>query len=239
LDYDVENFLVMLKKELSQQRPIIIFLDYYWCPWNKDVGTPFHNPNHTTLVIGIDELGLICLDYSPRCDNCVLPFEYISKIDEYLTLNFEKPNLNYCNSIITRGIQIINDHNIFNAMRKFGKHIQESFNPVKEMEDIENNAYIPKVWNLKLIAESRCLYANTLRAIAKKKNIKPLLLTAERLELAKPMWLDISRLFTKIYVSKDMSLTKKIAEKIYEIADYEESIYEYYAKLMGSVRYRL
>jgi hypothetical protein len=231
-DSNVENFLVMLKKELSQQRPIIISLDYYWCPWNKDVGIPFHNPHHTTLVIGFDELGLICLDYSPRCNNCVLPYEYINRIDEYLTMNFEEPNLNYCSSIITRGIQLINDHDIFNKMRKFGEHIQESFSTAIGLECVENSAYIPKIWNLKLIAESRCLYANTLRIIGKKNNIEPLLIIAEELESTKPMWLVIRSLFAKIYVSKDLNLIKRIAEKIYEIADYEESIYKSYVMVM-------
>lgn len=230
-DGNVENFLVMLKKELSQQRPIIISLDYYWCPWNKDVGVPFHTPNHTTLVIGFDELGLICLDYSPRCNNCVLPYEYINRINGYSTINIKEPNLYYCNSIITRGIQVINDHDIFNTMRRFGEHIQQSFSTAVGLEYVENNAYIPKVWNLKLIAESRCLYADTLRVIGKN-NIEPLLIIAEKLESTKPMWLVIMSLFAKIYVSKDLSLIKRIAEKIYEIADYEESIYKCYAMVI-------
>ncbi|MGE5612857.1 MAG: hypothetical protein ACM3XR_00465 [Bacillota bacterium] len=217
----------MLKKELSQQRPIIIRIDYYWCPWNKDVDNQFHNPKHTTLVIGYDETGLICLDYSPRCDRCILPYEYIEKISGYFLINTYEPISCYnYRDILNRSIQTIETHDIFNTMRKFGRFIQESFNPIKELENVENNAYIPKVWQLSLIAESRCLYANTLKAIYKKHNLELLLTIAEKLESTKPMWLVIKSLFAKIYIEKNLGLKKRIAEKVFKIADYEESIYK-------------
>ena len=221
-----EEFITTVKSELAQQRPIIIMLDYFWCPWNKDVSNITRNPHHASVVVGFDELGFNCLDYSPRCDKCTLPYENIVYIDEYITINIDKPTYDYnYGDIIKRSINVLESHDIFKAMRRFGNFIEESFDPVKYLEDVENNAWMPNIWQLTLIAEGRCLYSKTLRTISGKNKIGSLLSIAERLDSTKPMWTIVISLLTKIYLNKDLSLRKKLAKKIYEIADFEEDIY--------------
>ncbi len=221
-----EEFMTTVKSELAQQLPIIIELDYFWCPWSKDVSNITHRPNHASLVVGFDEFGLNCLDYSPRCDKCTLPYENISKIDKYSTIKIDNPtcDTNY-NDLIIRSINVIESHDIFKAMREFGNYIEESFNPIKCLADVENNAWLPNLWQLNLIAESRCLYSKTLRAISGKEKMVSLHAIAERLESTKPMWTNVSLILTKIYLTNDLSLRKTLAKKIYEIADFEEDIY--------------
>lgn len=225
-DNNKEDFITKIKSELEQQRPIIIILDYCWCPWNKEVSKITHMPEHASLVVGFDELGLNCLDYSPRYDKCTLPYENISNINGYITINIDNTTSdNNYDDIITRSINLINRHDIFNAMRKFGNFMEEAFDPEKYLETVENDAWLPNVWQITLIAESRCLYSKTLRTISVNNNIKSLLAIAERLESAKAMWTNVKLLLTKIYYTKDLSLRKKIAKNIYEIADFEEDIY--------------
>lgn len=225
-DHNIEKFLIMLKKELSQQRLIIILLDYCWCPWNKDVSKITHMSGHASLVIGFDQTGFICLDYDPRCDKCTLPYEFINKIDGYCTINIEEPIVgNNYHDILNRSIQVIENHDIFNNIREFGRFVRESFNPVKDLEYVDNNSFIPNMWQISLTAEGRNLYSSTLRALSEKYNIKSLQTIAERLESTKPMWSVIKILLTKIYLTKSLRLSKILADKICEIADYEEDIY--------------
>ncbi len=225
-NHNTDDFLAILKNELSNQRPIILRLDYYWCPWNKDVSKITQMPGHGSLVKGLDDSGIICLDYSPRCEKCIFPYQNIDKIDGYCTINVEEPAVDYnYNDIIDLGINIIEGHDIFNNLRKFGKYIRESFNPIKDLGYMEDNPYIPNLWQISLTAESRDLYSNTLRAIGEKYNVKSLFTIAERLALVKPMWSAVRILLNKIYLTKDLRMINMLAEKIYEIADYEEAIY--------------
>lgn len=221
------DFLTILKKELAQQRPIIIILNYCWCPWNKEVSNITDMPGHASLVVGFDELGLNCLDYSPRCENCILPYENIVNIDGYATIKFDdKPMYgNDYKEIITKSINLIESHDIFNAMREFGNFMQESFDPVKYLNEVENDAWLPNVWQISLISESRGLFSKTLKTISVMSKIESLVTIAERLELAKPMWSTVKVLLTKIYYNNDLRLKEKIAQQIYEIADFEENIY--------------
>lgn len=224
-DIDKESFMTILKEELARQRPIIIVLDYYYCPWRKEVSNIVHRENHASLVVGYNEYGLICLDYSPKYDNGILPYENIINITGYVTLDINSPTNNNYNELITRSLNLIKSHDIFNAMREFANHIEKAFDPQYYLSQVQNNAWLPFVFQLSVIAETRCLYARTLRSISDINKTESLIAIAERLDATKRMWEIIKLLFVKMYNSRDLSPRVSLAKKIYNIADFEEDIY--------------
>jgi hypothetical protein len=228
---NAEQLISILKEEVSKQRPVIIIYDMFWCPWSNAFQKN-HKPDHASLVIGYNESGLNCIDYSPRCEGSILPYEYLNKsIKAFYTINIQQTiaNDNFdWHEIVNKSISSINNYDTFNTIRNFGTYIKESFDPIKEMNryGIDKFDSNPLSWQIGRISESRRLFASTLRYLHERYNINQLLLLAEKLEAAVPMWSTIISLIIKSCISSNLNLLERISKKIYEVADFEETIFK-------------
>lgn len=228
----LEEFMTVLKEELSQQRPVVIVHDLFWCPWSKDFFLRNHELTHSTFVIGFNETGLICMDYALRQPSAVLPYEYFERsVSMYITIDITPlssiQSFTY-KEIMNRMISATVSYDTFNTIRKFGSYVKESFDPSKELEryGIDNFNANPLNWQIERISASRKLFAYTLKELSKKYDLQNLLLLANRLEQTIPKWSSIMSMIIKSCISSSSKSLEKISNKIFELADFEESIFK-------------
>lgn len=223
---DNKTFLNTLKKELEEGKPLIVMVDKFWCPWSVDY-QKVHKVNHAALVYGYNKDSLICMDYSPREEECFLPYEYISNaIISYYC--FEKVPFKEINTLdlVRESIQELKEKNIFQAIREFGNHIKDSFDPAIDVEKVpEGIGVMPKIWEINKIARGRIHFADALKAISKKMNITYFNDIIEDMGLTLTKWSTVSMLLSKLYITDDNSIKARLANRIFDLADFEESIF--------------
>lgn len=233
----LESFMPVLKRELAQQRPLLIVQDLFWCSWSKEYYQQIHAPIHATLVIGYDETGIICMDYALKNPEAHLPYEYFNdSVNTVVTFDITKtpPNSSMTfHDIMKKIISSTKSYDSFNSIREFGRYVKESFDPVKELErfGVGNFNANPLNWQIERISTSRKLFALTLRELSTKFGFTSLNILADKLELSMPKWFTIMSMIIKSCIASDSKSLNKISNKILELADYEESIFEYFVSI--------
>lgn len=217
--------LPVIKNKLSSV-PVILFLDMFWCPWTSNYYQKIHDKGHAVLATGYNKFGFYCLDYSPRNENAVFPYEYCREglVSYAIPTIHPSPSvvINDWRDVIKNTINVIDTHKPFENIRAFGRYIYESFDPLQEITTYGGLETNPIIWQMERIANSRELIANILKRLSNEDDVLEL---ANRLNLAKPMWIIIKNLLIKSYVDGDRRLVGRIAKRINKVADYEEEIF--------------
>ncbi|MEJ6950347.1 hypothetical protein [Natronospora cellulosivora (SeqCode)] len=229
-----------IKKSILLNKPLILHFDMYWCPWAENFFQQKHDPKHAFLVIGFDDFGFHCIDYSPRTERAFLPYEYFRK-------GFKSCNmidiLPYSNEAISdwrvffkNTIDIIEKDNIFDNMRKFSRYLLESFNLNKEIEKDDIVARNRIIWEINRVFLLRVLFSDTLKNIEREKDYNVVQL-CKKLSMAGDKWFLMGNLLTKLFLNQDERIIERLATRIDYIADYEENIFSSFMELYNNDSY--
>lgn len=219
------DILAITKKEVSNNYPVALFFDSYWCPWNKEF-----NKNHTNicfLVIDIDEKNNLfyCVDPSNSKNIKKLEFdEYKKCIGKFICFRenkLAKDLVDLPNPLFDATNSFVRADSV-SAMRNFAKEL-ESYNCFYEFKNfyLEN---VPILKTLKLIEDSR---ANMSEAISyyfcKQKQKDELSLSNEFLELAED-WKNLRMIILKLGITQKESNLIKALEILNQLIHKEEHL---------------
>lgn len=219
----------IINKELVSEKPSILIIDDFWCPWVSSEYQRNHG-YHTVLLIGIEEetKEIYCIDpfYSKSIEKLTYS-DFSRGCNDCVTINrVNKTIINVDWRIIVQNAVIkINKNNTFQKMKAFGNVIPNKLDITGETIGYQNPAFSPLFQVLTSISLGRKEFAKSLEYLGKLWNITDLLVKAEQLREAGYKWESIRALVTKVYfVPNKLEILTKIAKKVIDLADFEENI---------------
>lgn len=226
--------LDVIKNELSNNRPVAIYMDTFWCNWYKVLYKKLHRP-HYCLVIGIDTEtnDLYIVDSQMANEETILPIkEFIHGFEAYITFSNEDVDIKnfdwkvLLQNSLKKNKNIENLVNIFEEMRKFAVDISSKLDLQNEIIGLEKFPFKAKIFQeLFTLGKRRKQYSRMLAYIGKLYDIKELDAFSSRMKLAGDRWSSIFGLLCKAYyMNNDIKIINKIASKIEEAANDEENI---------------
>ena len=142
----------IISNEIKDERPVAIFIDSYYCPWNE----AYHKYHfqHYCLVIGIDKENqqYLCRDTYITGDIVTLPFYELEQgFKECICFEMSEKSeisgikMDLFKDIVRYAEKTQNSHKMTDRIRIFGRDIIENINTVYEEVDYYDN---PKFSNL-------------------------------------------------------------------------------------------
>lgn len=218
--------------ELDNNKPIILYMDSFWCPWFKGRYQQFHTA-HYCLITGINDTRdiLYCVDGQNAGKGAELPIYNMAQgFGEYITFNRVEPIFAERNwqKIIMDSLKRFNlgGYSIFDMLRCFAKDLVPNIDFDAELSQYKDNPFNSPLFELFLaIGRGRKQFAKALQYLSIRDNNPQLMEFADRLIRAGDRWSSIFGMVVKCYyMNKDMELLKKVVQKIEEAADDEETI---------------
>lgn len=236
----VEAVLDNIESELKGNRPVIIFIDGYWTPWDS-IYKAKHFYYHSCLAVGIDysAKALICADsyYNHELKDPVryfnIPLEGFyngsKKSSATFCLSNAYDNIDWKKSLSNTAGRLKNvseSESIPRAIRRFADEIEENLCIEKEVEGYEDNLIwqAPIIHNILRVKASRKFFVEYLSYIYQHYNVSELLPIIEDVRSAALKWSRVLELLAKSAFSPEHNINKrKISDNIREIADIEET----------------
>jgi len=234
---DKNSFMTMLKNELQEGRPVLVIVDFFYCPWNTDFKS-YHKTDHATLIVGYDDDNLICMDYSPRVEECKLSYEVMDKaLLEYYTFDTnhfaEEVDIP---SFLNLSIDSIKSKRIMKNLRRFGDFIEERFDPAVDLGYMSpEDTFTPKMWELHLLSNGRILYSQALKSLQERYEFDYLSPIIEKLESTKSNWSIVETLLSRLYLTDDADIKARIKKAVYSLVETEESIIHDYEDILRTI----
>ncbi|HDR3523482.1 BtrH N-terminal domain-containing protein (plasmid) [Bacillus cereus] len=217
--------------ELEQGRPVIAYVNTYWCPWLLAYQKN-HTPHYILIVgIDIDRQEFYCIDMMSTSME-VLPFINFNKgMKEYFTFDIlDKPRISkqeiYNN--LMKAIDRIDgtyQYNMFANMAIFTDKIRRGFDIKSEIKGYDPYKFAPIFTWLKGIGTARKKFTYVLNFIDKNNEIKLFSEFTESFHLVYNKWTHIIlMLFKAVYSSNPQKLYGTLANKLDDIRIQEEKI---------------
>lgn len=229
---NVNESLRILENEFNEGRPVIIYMNSFWCPWKIEYQKI--NAPHFCLALGTDENGnLQCVDSGPLNYGIILPLhDYLEGGGNCITFQITEPKLQKIeyNLIIRESLmdlyKQINGFNTFDSIRNLSIELKGHFNLAEELKDndLSNIWLVPIIMKLRSVSGGRLQYATFLKYYYSKNNINDLLLLSSDLEFVSSRWDLVRKIIEKHIFSKRLVDIDKLSNIISEIADLEEAI---------------
>jgi hypothetical protein len=229
----IDEVLPILKAELAAGRPVIIYLDSYWCPWAPSSYQKIQNSHHNCIVVGLDEVNgfLYCTDGYYVEQNKTLPLEYYAqgcgRCGTFTLIGDEAPIIDWREIIKSSAELILGSNsfpNAFDAMRTFGRDAA-LIDLAAEIEGCPNIWRSPLWMQLDNIHKGRKQFSKVLRYMAEQYDVAELLVLSRQVEQVGGLWSIIQTMLYKAHIKNNSSaILCRIPEKINEVADEEERI---------------
>lgn len=224
--------LNIIKKELEEGRPTIIYMNSFWCPWTLDYKKK--KAHHFCLVAGINEDGsLNGIDTAPINSNINLPLDHfmegsgccitVSKMDNY----FKPANWReiLINSIMNfEGAKFTS--NSCERINKFAYDIQNSLDLNTEVRKYQDDfTQCDLIMNLHKVSRSRFHFAILLSHFAAKFGIARLTEFSKEFEYIGTKWFEIKSLILKAALKPDSEMNmSRVVNKISEVSYCEKEV---------------
>ncbi|MEF2965908.1 hypothetical protein V3851_08710 [Paenibacillus sp. M1] len=226
----------IVASELTGNKPVIIYVNDYWCPWSKNYR--IREEMHPCLAVGMgsDDNGLFCLDPYNVSNIQFLSADLCGRLHRkcgtfQLQDRQEKPH-NWSEIIYKASFGMLKKEadfgNRFDDMRAFAQEIGRSLD--LDVEARENGWMLDSLLldRLKYIMRRRKQFAVVLNYLALncEEEAVPYLSHHSRQMLeAAQQWEIILQLLLKMFYTKSWETGRlKIADKLRELADFEEQI---------------
>ncbi|MCQ1531143.1 BtrH N-terminal domain-containing protein [Lutispora saccharofermentans] len=228
----VSEVIDVICRELGNNKPVILYMDSFWCPWYKGRYQQFHTA-HYCLITGINETHdvLYCVDGQNAGNGAELPvYNMAQGFGEYITFNKVEPSFadRSWQEIISDSMKRFNlsDNSIFDMLRCFAKDLVPKVDFNAELSQYKDNPFNAPLFELFLaIGRGRKQFAKSLQYLSINYNDARLMGFADRLIRAGDRWSSIFGMIIKsYYMNKEIEMLKKVAQKIEEAADDEERI---------------
>ena len=230
-DVTNEDAIEAIKKELSVNRPVILFIDPFYCAFDRNY-QKYHG-THVIIINGFNENNnnFYFTDCTYMKENIEFPVNtFMECYPRYMTLelldDYDK-DINWYEYMKSLFFNLQNDSqncNTFESIRKFADEIEKNLDFKVEMEGYYVNIFdAPLFTNVREIARSRKKFSNTLKYIGERYNVEELLLLSEKMSLLGSKWSVIESMIIKAYMTSDSTKTlSRIVNKIRAMADDEE-----------------
>ncbi len=237
-----DNFVSIVKKELSEGRPVGLGIDIYSCYWHI-----FYNKFHFVhycLITGIDETGFICVDdtLASTNDQCALEdrpeyvridFETCQKYhDGFITFektpirqDISKDRIIYKAAVKTlTGYRRISD---FDQMRSLLSDFEKNFDIEKELGEAKDPKAVEIIRTFAVISWSRSNYSKFL--LDKSEDcVLDVDYIASKITESAQIWEGMSNYILRIAMTSRSNFNKEtLCECLASIIDIEEALAKY------------
>lgn len=220
--------LKIVYKELNSRYPIAINIDAFWCNWTRTYKRI--HASHFILVIGLDEehKEFICSDSYCNDNFERISFEELKKgIIMYCTFRRKKISKKFeikefLIKELTNKFTCSLHGNQFTMIKMFADEFENLFDLKNEIRECKDIYAITILRKLKEIADGRKNFSQSLKELYLIDKDKNLLVKSKEIENIAKIWEGIRVSIMKAIIKCDFFDKKKIAEKISEIAIYEE-----------------
>lgn len=221
----------VVQRELECGRPIGVYLDSFYCPWNAAY-QKFHI-EHFVLIIGQDTAQYICLDPYTSADTYFLPVDHLKKgYGEYILFKAEE----------ARDITAHTLSDILKESRYASRNVSSFEEAYKSMQqfagdlateldmDLETKKWRGDLQNTKLFRQintfgkNRTKVSVSLTALGQLFQNKTLEGIAQQTAQLRRQWNHVNNLLMKFYFSRDPSLQITLRDKLLSIAQEERRI---------------
>ncbi|OZV12994.1 hypothetical protein CIW83_05460 [Tissierella sp. P1] len=235
IEKDISNIykvIDIIKSELSNNRPVILMINTFWCPWDI-INYQKNNINHWLLAVDFDSdtNKIKCIDSEKAKAGMWLDSSHFNKgIIKYYLIKHDLPvkKINI-NDILKNAFLRLEDESIginrFNEMIYFSEDIINIFDIVKETEKFTDRPDAsPFFRELYEIASGRNKFAMLLESYDMD-NIPEITLIIRKLKELNNMWMAVFGMLLKAYYIKEKGLMyKKISDKILFISEEEQKL---------------
>jgi len=221
-----------IKYELSINMPTLVLIDEFLLPWSNKFQS-IHNQAHCCIVTGIDnDKRIILTDAWYRKENGAITLNNFYRGVNLNTYKFEKQSevdnslINW-QEVLKFNVQRLlgGKNNVFEGIRFFANILESDLDIKKEIQGYEQIFQIPIIRKMLTICRNRKQFSIFLEYIYNLGNCCEMLKISECMAIASNMWNIVYAMTKKSMLSKyNKSLYLRIANKIREIADYEENL---------------
>ena len=224
---DFHNFISQTENELSNDRPIGIAVNTFWCPWNKDY--QLVERYHMMLIVGLRKDGVLCIDSYNNLEINVMPYSLL----ENSICGAWKYGLQPIIEIDDIGGFLIESmqraQNSPNEIRLFAKAIY-SLN-IKQEYSVYNPNIYSTLWDvllnrkLDLISGSRNMFSLYLKYMSEKDGYNFLASYVPLFIELSNKWNKVKMILLKCYLTEFRLIDReKLLSYINDIAACEESV---------------
>lgn len=232
-----EDAVTKAKEELANQKPVAIYIDSYWAPWD-DLYQKEHFLYHACIVIGIDEDMdmLICLDpFHEIFHPLELPIDHYRRGFGSSMLLFSLSEGNQAvngpdwQTLLEKAMSVLHGRegkgvSSFKAMEQFAADLEEMLDLSKEFND-SNSLWKSSLYlNLDSAITGRFKFLNVIDYLAIKLNSRELSAFRDRFEASMKNWQVLKNVLLKAYLTKNEDVSTKLANLIREQGKTEENL---------------
>lgn len=230
-----QDILDIVRIELKEKRPVIIYMDTFWCPWYKGYYQQL-KAHHYCLVTDIDDNNnLYIVDNQMATNGAILSESNFSNgfgecmiftLKEHSSVNADWKKI--IQRAVDRVINPIGGISCFEQMRKFANDIQEKLDLNQEVISYESNPFkAPVFQSLFKLGQGRKQFSLVLDYIGNSLDKPELIILSDKLKIAGEKWVSLFGMTCKAYYRQGIDrekIVKRVVNKIYEIALEEELI---------------
>lgn len=223
-----EEMIGLIDNHLRENKPIIMFVDAYWCPW--DPGYQKYHNMHFVIVVGYDAESRMftCVDGFFGKEREDLPasalYHYSSVCYSICDLGEPDGKLTFEEAAAHIIQKLSVTHNMPVDILAFSKDIELHFNYEEEVRRYQDKWWAaPLFKRLIKISQGRTLFAEAIEYFGDKRveSIK------EQLHISSKQWDNLRIMLIKASYSSDPKLVlRRVAEKLRDISQLEQAILE-------------
>ena len=221
-----EEKLEFVKQQLNKNRPIIMKLDMFYCPWTFTSYKILHSP-HYCIITDIDEEHVYCIDSYVINNRTTITYEEFSNACLlFLTIDYIKVNDNYdWKFLIKKELNCIKKYNMIDSILTFNNDIKCNFDVNKEIKAFRNMAASPTLYQLGEVIRNRRRFALALSYLVDTFNLQSLEIIISKLLYVSNLWGMIYGMLIKTkYIDNEYEYIDKTTDKIEQIAKMEQTI---------------
>ena len=204
--------------EIEQGRPVIVYIDSFWCPWYPSYKKS--HIHHYVLIIGInaEENYFICLDKHDLHKKVLLSFDdYLKGSGEIVLLSNKRIEKLRNNKVKTDCYKSLRPRIIQKNIQKFSDHVMHNVNMTEYVKGYHDVKVTPLYTWLKGIANDRLNFASSMEIFLDNSICS---YYKNRLKEISDSWQSIIILLIKVVIKKETeSVYKFIAKKIEQISE--------------------
>lgn len=243
-DKNKENIINNIKNFLSDDIPVVIHTDTFWCPWYKIDYKKYHS-DHFCLIIAYDgENNFTVQDAQLAKEGQILPLnDLLNGIIGYgvVKLTDKKEKIN-CRSILKQSLQYVSKSdgkiNFFNKIEFLAEDIKLKLNFNKEIAGYEDTPYESNLFQQVLnVGRSRKQYAIFLEFLFKVNKDIRLCEVSKRMKKVGDKWTSVFGLLCKAHCmgsERNAEVINRVVEKIKNLSMEEREILDSIMEFVNS-----
>lgn len=232
---DYHEILDVIRAEVKKDRPVIIYMNTFWCPWYKEDYQKVNSP-HYCMVTDIDNEDNIHIKDAQMAENgALLPIDDFSKgFGNCITLSLKE-----CESINDDWKKIIynavdrvstptGEICMFEQMRNFAEDLKDKLDFSREIKGKEDDPFQAALFEMiRSISRGRMQFSEVLNYMGELVQKPELMAFSNRMKAAGQRWNSVFGMLCKAYYLQGAArerILDRIIGKIYEAASDEEDI---------------